>query len=182
MGDVVSISSRVLPPGGRRPMRRGVSATAHYERGLALEATAPDAALAAYARAIAGRPDLADAWNNAGRLLHDRGDLAGAESSYRLAICADPTVALYWFNLGVAIEDAGAGAGGSRRGEAIAAYERALELDPMRADAHFNVARQYEQGARGPVASSAGAIWAQRAVRHYLRYRQLERRHQPIFK
>jgi tetratricopeptide (TPR) repeat protein len=173
MTEVVPISLGHI--GARKPMRRGVPAMAWYARGCALEAGAPEAALAAYTRAVAGQPDLADAWNNAGRLLHDRGDVAAAEGSYRLAICGDASVALYWFNLGVAIEDQG-----GRTAEAIAAYEQAVALDPGRGDAHYNLARLYEQVAR----AGGEVVWAHRAVRHYLQYRQLERArsHRPIFR
>jgi tetratricopeptide (TPR) repeat protein len=190
MLDVVPIS-RCL--GARKGMRRGVPAAAWYARGCALEATDPAAALAAYARALAGRPDLADAWNNAGRLHHDAGELVVAESCYRLAICAAPGVALYWFNLGVVMEDAG------RWSEAVLAYARAVDLDDACADAHFNLARLCEQLARSgvgdvdrhsalPDGSAAlpgeACELARRALRHYVRYRQLvgRRRHQPIFK
>jgi len=150
-------------------MRRATSAIEWYERGLALEVTDPAGAMTAYRRALAGRPDLADAYNNLGRLHHDRGELADAESLYRLAICAAADTALYWFNLGVAAEDRG------RHAEAIAAYERALELDGTLADAHFNLARQLER------AAGANELVLRRAVRHLARYRDLSR-HQPIFK
>jgi len=128
--------------------------------------------MAAYERALAGRPDFADAHNNLGRVvheLHDRGvhpaALPLAESHYRLALCADPGVALYWFNLGVAVEDQG------RTAEAIAAYERALSLEPHLADAHFNLARLLEVVGR----SSADELVLRRAVRHLVRYRDLAR-------
>jgi len=172
MLDVVPISRGLA--GARQGMRRAVPAAVWYARGCALEASDPVAAMAAYARALAGRPDLADAWNNAGRLHHDAGALAAAESCYRLAICAAPAVALYWFNLGVALEDAG------RAAEAEAAYTRAVELDDACADAHFNLARLHEQRAR----AGGDVEIARRALRHYVRYRQLvgRRRHQPIFK
>jgi tetratricopeptide (TPR) repeat protein len=176
MTEVVPIS-RAIARATRQPMRRGVPAVAWYSRGCALEARDPDAALAAYARAIAGRPDLADAWNNTGRVLHDRGDLGAAEANYRIAICIDASVALYWFNLGVVVED-----GGGRAAEATAAYERAVELDGDCADAHYNLARLCEH--EGRAAGDAG--WAlslyRRAMRHYVRYRQLVRLHKPIFK
>jgi superkiller protein 3 len=122
--------------------------------------------MAAYERALAGCPGLADAHNNLGRLLHDAGSPAAAETSYRLAICADARVALYWFNLGVAVEDQG------RRAEAIAAYERAIELDASIADAHYNLARLLELTAR----RIGDDELLQRAVRHLLRYRALTRR------
>jgi tetratricopeptide (TPR) repeat protein len=101
VGDLVFLSL-----GPRRGLRKGTSAIAWYDRGCALEAHDPSAALDAYDRALAGRPDLADAHNNIGRIRHDRGELTAAESHYRLALCLDREVALYWFNLGVVLEDA----------------------------------------------------------------------------
>lgn len=160
MGDLLSF--RI---GRRHGLRRGTPATDWYEQGCALEAVDPPGAMAAYARALAGRPDLADAHNNLGRLHHDRGELAVAESSYRLALCCNADLALYWFNLGVVVEDQG------RVAEAIAAYERALELDAMMADAHFNVARLYELTAR----RGGDELLLRRAVRHLVRYRDLAR-------
>ena len=122
--------------------------------------------MAAYRRAIAGLPELADAHNNLGRLHHDRRELADAESCYRLAICAGAGVALYWFNLGVALEDQG------RNAEAIAAYEQAIEIaggGPSSADAHFNLARLLELGGR----RAGDEVLLRRAVRHLVRYRDL---------
>lgn len=175
VGDLLTFApSRVrtleLPPGARRGghcgFRRGTSATSWYDAGCQLEAGDPERAIAAYERALAGRPDFADAHNNLGRLLHDAGSVAAAEASYRLAICGDPGVALYWFNLGVAVEDQG------RRAEAIAAYERAIELDAAAADAHYNLARLLELAGR----RTGDEILLQRAVRHLLQYRTLTRR------
>jgi tetratricopeptide (TPR) repeat protein len=154
---------------GLRPrmgLRRGTPATSWYDTGWRLETVDPDAARMAYQRAVAGRPDLADAHNNLGRLLHDAGDTAGAESCYRLAICADAGVALYWFNLGVAVEDQ------ARHAEAIAAYERAIELDARAADAHYNLARLLELKGR----RAGDDRMLHRAVRLLLRYRDLARR------
>ena len=161
--------------GPRRGLRRGTSATSWYAEGCAHEASDPARAIAAYERAIAGRPDFADAYNNLGRVFHERHEqhgrgeaaapLALAESHYRLALCLDPEVALYWFNLGVSVEDQG------RTAEAIAAYERALSLDPHLADAHFNLARLLELVGR----SSADELVLRRAVRHLVRYRDLAR-------
>jgi len=153
-------------PGVRCGLRRGTSATHWHELGCRLEASDPARAMAAYERAAAGCPALADAHNNLGRLLHDRGSLAAAESSYRLALCADPSVALYWFNLGVVVEDLG------RRAEAIAAYERALGLDARHADTHYNLARLLELAGR----RTQDDVMLRRAVRHLLRYRELTRR------
>ncbi len=155
----------MLKLGPRLGMRRATSALEWYERGLALERSDPGLAVAAYRRAIAGRPDLADAHNNLGRLLHDRGELAQAEACYRRAIEHEADLALYWFNLGVVLEDLGRGR------DAIAAYECALERDGRLADAHFNLARQIEQLAR----SVGDELMLRRAVRHLARYRDLSR-------
>jgi tetratricopeptide (TPR) repeat protein len=142
-----------------------LSAIAWYERGYALEAVDPEAAIAAYRRAVAGRPDLADAHNNLGRLLHDRGELAEAESCYRLAACCQGGIPLYWFNLAVVLEDQ------ERYAEAIAAYQRSIELEGDLGDAHFNVARLLEQVAR----STGDDEMLRLAVRHLARYRALVR-------
>ena len=173
VGDLLTFASGPAPsvhpglrPGPRLGLRRGTSATHWYDIGCRLEPTDPGGAMAAYERALAGCPGLADAHNNRGRLLHDAGAVTAAEVSYRLAICADPGVALYWFNLGVAVEDQG------RRAEAIAAYERAIELDVHTADAHYNLARLLELAAR----RTADDVMLRRAVRHLLRYRDLTRR------
>lgn len=161
VGDLLTFRS-----GPRLGLRRGTRATDWYEQGRELERRDPAAALAAYERAIAGRPDLADAQNNVGRLLHDRGDLTAAEGHYRLAICAAPAVSLYWFNLGVVVEDQG------RNAEAIAAYERAIELADSAAaaaDAHGNLARLLD--GLGRRAGDEGLL--RRAVRHLGAYRSL---------
>jgi tetratricopeptide (TPR) repeat protein len=169
VGDLLTFAPGSLPgvlelrPGPRRGLRRGTSATTWYDAGCRLEASDPERAITAYERALAGCPVLADAHNNLGRLLHDAGSVAAAESCYRLAICADPGVALYWFNLGVAVEDRGG------RAEAIAAYERAIELDGCSANAHYNLARLLEVVGR----KAGDDAMLRCAVRHLLRYRQL---------
>lgn len=144
-------------------MVRAKSALDHYERGLALEDTEPEQAMAAYRRALRGRPDLGDAHCNLGRLLHDRGEHQLARAHYQSAITCDASVALYWFNLGVVLEDLGDSA------DALAAYQQALALDPRLEDAHFNVARIYEQLAR----TTCDDLMRRRAIRHLASYRSL---------
>ncbi|MDQ3336859.1 MAG: tetratricopeptide repeat protein [Myxococcota bacterium] len=165
MGDLLHLPLGGRALGLRLPLRRATPAVDHYERGVALEPVDPAAARAAYERAIAGRPDFADAHNNLGRLHHDAREHALAESHYRIAICLCDRVALYWFNLGVVVEDQG------RNAEAIASYERALELDPHMADAHYNLARLYELTAR----RANNELLMRRAVRHLLQFRSLAR-------
>jgi tetratricopeptide (TPR) repeat protein len=116
-----------------------VGAADWYERGCELEESSPEQAMAAYTRALEMDPGLPDAHVNLGRLLHERGDAAGAERHYRLALAAlpeDPTSA---YNLGVALQDLG------RAREAVAAYEAALARDANYADAHYNLAGLYEE-------------------------------------
>ena len=167
MGDLLTLPLGSRTRRHRFGLRRATPATDWYERGVALEPADPEAAIAAYERAIAGRPDFADAHNNLGRLHHDRGELARAEGHYRIAICANADIALYHFNLGVVVEDQG------RHAEAIAHYERALELAPEMADAHYNLARLYELTAR----RAGDELLLRRAVRHLVRYRNLARAH-----
>jgi len=166
VGDLLVIPViRLRPIAPRFGLRRATGATAHYERGVALEASDPVGAMAAYHRALAGLPAFADAHNNLGRLHHDAGRLGDAESHYRLALCVDRTVSLYWFNLGVALEDQ------RRNAEAIAAYEQAVALDPRCADAHFNLARLHEVIGR----CAGDVLEIQRAVRYLIAYKSLMR-------
>ncbi len=155
-------------------MRRARSATDWYELGRTLEDTDPARAIAAYRRAIAARGDLADAHCNLGRLLHERGELEAAEHHYRQALSYDE-VALYWFNLGVLIEDLVARRAGVATprtlAPAIEAYGRALSLDATLTDAHYNLARVYEQlGKR-----ANDDLMLRRALRHLASYRRLAR-------
>jgi tetratricopeptide (TPR) repeat protein len=159
VGDLLSLTDRL---GARKGLRRGTSAAVWYERGCALEASDPAAAIVAYRRALAGQTGFADAHNNLGRLCHDQGDLAAAEACYRLALCAARGVALYWFNLGVAIEDQG------RTAEAIAAYQAALAIDVALADAHYNLARLLER-----IGRAGNDLALRRALHHLASYRRL---------
>ena len=115
-----------------------LSADAWYDVALDLEAVSVEKARTAYRRAIALDPGHAEAHLNLGRLLHEVGDVAGAESHYRQACAANPESALAAFNLGVALEDRG------EAREAMAAYRRALKLDAEIAEAHFNLGRLCE--------------------------------------
>jgi len=81
------------------------------------------------------------------------GQLREAERVYKGAHQSEP---LLRFNLAVLLEDL------DREGDAIAAYREALALDPLLADAHFNLARLYER-ARDFKAS----------LRHLLAYRRM---------
>ena len=155
--DVSDVARGVAPlvrdAGHDAPAR---SAAEYFEWACDLEPGAPEQALAAYLQAVALDPDHGAAHLNLGRLLHERGDLAGAERHYRLAQGAAGSRALAAFNLGIALEDLG------RREEALGAYLDALADDPAFADAHFNAARLFEASGR-----------AAEALRHLGAYRRL---------
>ena len=74
-----------------------------------------------------------------------------------LTVAPEHTTAAY--NLGIALEDEG------RHQEAFTAYAQALAVDPNYAEAHFNIAKLYEQ---------AGDELA--AIRHLRTYRQLSKK------
>jgi tetratricopeptide (TPR) repeat protein len=151
---------RVRPPGTpANDEAEDMTAQQLYERGCAIEETAPGEARELYRRALARDPDYADAHINLGRLLHEAGEVNAALVHYRASLKVRPVDATASFNLGVALEDL------RLPGEAIAAYEQAIVADPNAADAHYNVARLLEQAGKPEI-----------AVRHLLIYRQLTRR------
>jgi tetratricopeptide (TPR) repeat protein len=124
-----------MSPSGRLP-----DCAAHwFELGVEMEESAPLQARDAYSRALMLDPDFADAHVNLGRLLQLQGETLKAIEHYRWSLATgtkDPTAA---FNLGTALESL------ERWSEAIDSYCEALALDPGFADAHFNLARLYQQ-------------------------------------
>lgn len=157
---VGELASRVEPFASRMAREREAAgemgADDWYDLAFDLEAVSVVEAKRAYSEALRLDPGHSDALVNVGRLRHEEGDPAGAESRYRAALAADPRHALARFNLGVALEDQG------RTDAAIDAYRRALAGDPDLPQAHFNLARLLER---------AGD--AQGAVRHLAAYRRL---------
>jgi len=134
-----------------------LDAAAEFERGVAIEADAPDDAKVAYARALQADPMYLDAYLNLGCLLCDSGCFEEAVVLYRAALQRLPDHPVLHFNLGVALEDAG------QQREALASYHACIDLAPDFADAHYNAARLHE--ALGD---------PHRAIRHYNQYRELE--------
>ncbi len=98
-----------------------------YQEGDARQATA------LIGKAIALRPDHADAHNNLGNALKDRGKLDEAVVAYRKALELNPDHAKAHNNLGSALTNQG------KLEDAVAAYRKALELKPDYADAHNNL-------------------------------------------
>jgi tetratricopeptide (TPR) repeat protein len=134
------------------------SAAEWFELGYELEASSIDQAREAYQRAVAADDGHADAHLNLGRLLHESGDVAGAERHYRRALEVVPDDATAAFNLGVALEDL------HRELQAITAYERAMAADPDFLDAYHNVVRLLEK--RG---DKAGAVRVLKRLRERIR-------------
>jgi tetratricopeptide (TPR) repeat protein len=124
-----------------------------FEHALELEDTDPIQARLTYEACLKAEPKHLEARINLGRLLHADGQLPEAERVYRAAARGEPMLA---FNLAVLLEDLG------REPDAILAYREALAMDPLFADAHFNLARLYER-AEDPKAS----------LRHLLAYRRM---------
>ena len=131
-------------------------APAWFARGEKLEASDAEAAIEAYARALAADAGMIEARVNLGRLLHEGKRFAQAERVYREAADHGVRDAVLLFNLGVLYEDMG------RVAEGAAAYERALDVDPALADGHYNLALLYEQLGK-----------PREALRHMTRYRTL---------
>jgi len=138
------VATPAAPPVRIEPVERGaeepaleVSATAEgwYAFACEIEATQPEEARAAYARALAIDPKLAIAHVNLGCLEHEAGRLSEAESHYRAALALESDDVVAGFDLAVVLEDQG------RSDEARAAYQDVLAWDPGCADAHFNLAR-----------------------------------------
>ena len=129
------------------------SADELYAKAYSLEETDPAAAQAGYEACLEADPQHLEARINLGRLLHLAGRFREAEQVYRSTDRPEP---LLTFNLAVLLEDL------DREPDAILAYREALALDPLLADAHFNLARLYER-ARNPKAS----------LRHLLAYRRM---------
>jgi tetratricopeptide (TPR) repeat protein len=124
-----------------------------FEEALSLEDTDPKQARAAYEAALKADPNHVEARINLGRLLHAEAQLPDAERIYRAAPRTEPMLA---FNLAVLLEDLG------REPDAILAYRETLAMDPLFADAHFNLARLYQR-AKDEKAS----------LRHLLAYRRM---------
>jgi tetratricopeptide (TPR) repeat protein len=119
-----------------------------FNLGCELDPASPDEARHAYEQALALDPELADAHVNLGRLHHQAGDAARAETHYRAALTLAPDDAVAHFNLGGLLEETG------RAADAVLAYQRALAADPDFADAHYNLGLLLDALGRRPAAMS----------------------------
>jgi tetratricopeptide (TPR) repeat protein len=92
-----------------------------------------DTALACYERALAIKPDFAEAHNNRGNVLNHLSRHDEAMAGFRRALQIKPGYAEAHNNLGVALYDVG------RVDEAVASYQQALKVSPAYAEAHNNL-------------------------------------------
>jgi protein O-GlcNAc transferase len=99
------------------------------------------AATAAYQEALRLRPDFAEAHNNLGVVLHQQGELAQATMSLQRALALKPDPETYC-NLGDVFRAQ------SAWGDAIAAYNGALALNPQFAEAANNCGGVLKQQGR----------------------------------
>ncbi|MYM88069.1 tetratricopeptide repeat protein [Rugamonas sp. FT82W] len=104
----------------------------------------------AFRKVIQLSPENAHAWNDLGTLLADDPQRhAEAEMAYRKATAIDPNFADPWKNLGILLE-------GSNLDQALAAYERGLELEDT--DDPYVRSRLRELKAQIAIADSQKAI------------------------
>lgn len=136
--------SKAAPPASPAPGPVGYEADLEVLFCEAIDSEDSDAANAIqlYRRCLLVDPRHVEARINLARLLHESGDIAGAERLYLHASCRSDAIAQ--FNLAVLLEDQG------RLPEAIERYLSALALDPEMADAHYNLARLYDLQGNAP--------------------------------
>ncbi len=156
---------------------------AHSNLGLALiERGDLEEATRHLRTAIEQRPDAAEAHTNLALALYRQGDFAGAEQHSRQAVAAVPMSSVYRKNLALALEAQGRLAEAEaelievlkleprvaafhyllgnvllkqRRDGAIAAFERALQLEPDMLDARTQLGRALLAAGRAPEAVAA---------------------------
>ncbi|MDA9813374.1 tetratricopeptide repeat protein, partial [Planktomarina temperata] len=92
-----------------------------------------DEAIEAYKKALAIKPDYADAYNNMGNALKDQGKLEEAIEAYNKALAIKPDYAEAYNNMGIALKDKG------KLEEAIKAYNKALAIKPDYTEAYNNL-------------------------------------------
>ena len=94
-----------------------------------------DGAREAYQRLLAARPERPDVLNLLGMVARQSGEIAEAVELFRRAAKADPANPINQFQLGEALRASGPDSALA----AIAAYRRAVTLEPRLVDAHTNL-------------------------------------------
>lgn len=127
-----------------------------FAHAFSLEDADPASSMSSYQKAIDEDPCLGGAYANLGRLLHQAGRVADAETVYRAGDSACSPDSILLFNFAILREDQG------HSEDAIKLYKRALAIDPDMSDAHCNLGLLYESLGR-----------QREAVRHLSAYRKL---------
>jgi tetratricopeptide (TPR) repeat protein len=157
-GDPADGSLTVIERGAGAKAAAAAPARDWFEEAAALERDDPEAAIAAYRKAIAADPANVDARINLGLMLHEAKRLPEAGRVYSDALRDCGADALLLFNLGVLLEDMG------DMPEAERAYRAALTVDPRLADGHYNLALLCRKLGK-----------PREAIRHMAEYRRLTR-------
>jgi tetratricopeptide (TPR) repeat protein len=108
-----------------------------------------DASVKAYNKALAIKPDYAEAYYNMGVTLKDQGKQAEAIEAYKKALAIKPDYADAYNNMGVTFHDQG------KQVEAIEAYKKALAIKPDYADAYNNMGNALKDQDKSDVAIDA---------------------------
>ena len=101
-----------------------------------------DEAIAHYQKALQINPDYAEAHNNLGNALLQKGRVAEAITHYQKALQIKPDYAVVHDNLGNVLLQKG------NVGEAITHYQQALQINPNYAEAHNNLGNALLQQGR----------------------------------
>lgn len=123
----------VLPAAGTVVLAAPSTATAkgHYKNGLKLqELRRHEEALASFDRAIALRPDFAEALSGRGMALKGLRQFEEAVASYDRALAVRPDFAQAWYNRALALQDL------EKHEDAIKSYDLAIAASPGYALAH----------------------------------------------
>ncbi|MDA8722630.1 tetratricopeptide repeat protein [Planktomarina temperata] len=100
-----------------------------------------DLTIEAYNKALAIKPDYAEAYYNMGNALQEQGKLEKAMEAYKKALAIKPNNAEAYYNMGNVLKYQG------KLEEAIKAYNKALAIKPDHADACNNIGNALlEQG------------------------------------
>ena len=101
-----------------------------------------DESIRHYNKAIAIKPDYAEAYSNLGNTFQEQGNLEKAINAYNIAIDIQPKYADAYNNLGNTLHLQG------RLDKAIDAYKQALNINPNLSDAFYNMGNALRQKGR----------------------------------
>ena len=89
-------------------------------------------------KALAFKPDTADAYNNIGIALQEQNKLEEAIVAYNKALAIEPDYVDAYYNIGIALQVQ------NKLEEAIVAYNKALAIEPDYVDAYYNIGTAFQ--------------------------------------